>query len=1203
MTVRLSDLIKPEQEALLRAAVGAPSDSTAELEVKADAPSGLEHKADPGLGGAQVLSADDETGVVEALVSITGVEDRVKDIIEPGAYTKTIGKHEPIGVWSHDDKTWVARTEHAQELMPGDLFFKGLTTMDGEPWPAEAGAVKVKARFNLETPHGKAAYSDVKFFQGKTGWSIGYRATKAHRNPRTGVRHIKELDWFEYSPVMVGAASQPMTLSVKSMAQPVDADDTVGLVDDGVLEVLSAPEVKAFVELRDSLGLEVKDRVRTAAGVARYGQPIGSVIIPDTLNKLPAGDLSAGMEVDFQGMGPGGPSDPKPVKGKVTKVSRSGGVTTVTVNGEDHKLRDGSPVEVTAGMPKDAPIRDADLATMIKDATAKGDAEEVRILRGVAGLTPEKRRAALTGAGGSTSGAPQSANGGVKRSAKPGGPGFSHLDGKRDGHDMSRREQAQMREAFDRAGFKPGDSITVSDPVPGNSPRTGELVKVSGAGVTIKVGGTEVEKPWRRIDGVTEAGASSSSGGDATRSGSLASRMRAHEGNTEAAAAAAAKDSPVAKEFPKGTEVTFTARGKEFTGKVTGHEDNGSGAKVVVDSPEVGKIHLDPDRVKKAGGSDDPMDGPDTVDMSDDEIAAELGKLHGRSVSDPKMRERAAERYAELSNERTDRIREGSWKGKPVAGTPRKVIAKDGQLAVDPDDKPAGGSGKKPASKPKPKGPDYGPAPEGVDKDAWAAANDHSLDGLDPEGEDRRTFDRVADEEGVDRDKLVAAAGAIRDDDSPATRDAELAAKFKGDTDSSVREERDHQLDMVTRVGRGTPRGKRAEQAATDAEDELERRKRERAAPAAEKSPAAKRFEGAKSSGIKPAMAKDREAKPATGAAGGFPGWKGQTTADGKYKLRKVGEGKYAIFDAETGRRVDNSNYSKGGAALAVKDIYARKAGADPKNPEAARERDQRADRAASRERSADAAADAKTKEREKLAAVNRRRKARGQAPLLRLPDSMKSIDLAEWTDVELDQKVFDDPTAEVIDDPDDLEGKAAPSLDRSPRQNWVEKNGDLPPYIREVAAAIERDQGLSLDRAIPIAIGRIKKWAAGGGGVDADTVAKAVKTVAQWEALKARAGHKFDSDLLEHLEHKTLAAMDEVDRAWEVLADAGELDTALAIALDDELGAVDEKGLPVFDDDVLDMLTRAAELKSAVDMDNLFTEGAEFKAGLPDFS
>lgn len=77
--------------------------------------------------------------------------------------------------------------------------------------------------------------------------------------------------------------------------------------------------------------------------------------------------------------------------------------------------------------------------------------------------------------------------------------------------------------------------------------------------------------------------------------------------------------------------------------------------------------------------------------------------------------------------------------------------------------------------------------------------------------------------------------------------------------------------------------------------------------------------------------------------------------------------------------------------------------------------------------------------------------------------------------------------------------------LNWSPRENWVEKFGDLPKYIEEVAIGIMKS-GKTREQAIPIAISRIKRWAAGLDGVKADTVAKATVALAQWEALKAKA-------------------------------------------------------------------------------------------------
>jgi hypothetical protein len=77
-------------------------------------------------------------------------------------------------------------------------------------------------------------------------------------------------------------------------------------------------------------------------------------------------------------------------------------------------------------------------------------------------------------------------------------------------------------------------------------------------------------------------------------------------------------------------------------------------------------------------------------------------------------------------------------------------------------------------------------------------------------------------------------------------------------------------------------------------------------------------------------------------------------------------------------------------------------------------------------------------------------------------------------------------------------------SLDESPGKNWVQNAGGLPNYICEIARAIKRT-GKSTSQAIAIAVSRVKKWAAGGDDVDADTRAKAAKALAAWEALKSK--------------------------------------------------------------------------------------------------
>lgn len=84
--------------------------------------------------------------------------------------------------------------------------------------------------------------------------------------------------------------------------------------------------------------------------------------------------------------------------------------------------------------------------------------------------------------------------------------------------------------------------------------------------------------------------------------------------------------------------------------------------------------------------------------------------------------------------------------------------------------------------------------------------------------------------------------------------------------------------------------------------------------------------------------------------------------------------------------------------------------------------------------------------------------------------------------------------------------------LDKSPKHNWVEDAGGLPPYVRKLARGIMKN-GHDLSSAISIAISRIKVWAAGGGKVNATTRAKAAKALAQWEKTKAASHVKMTFD------------------------------------------------------------------------------------------
>lgn len=1054
--VRLSELIDPAAVARLRAAIGeeAPTETppladekadAAPFEVKADTPDVMEHKADPGLGGAQVLEADDETGRVVALVSVTGVEDRVKDTIEPGAYTKTLAAREPIGVWSHDDKTWVARTEHAVELMPGDPFFRDLKTMDGQPWPAKAGAVKVEALFNLETPHGKAAYSDVKFFQGKTGWSIGYRATKATRNPRTGARSIKELDWYEYSPVMVGAASQPMTLSVKSLADAhrVDPDDASGIVD---VESLTEDELGRLGELKAAFGLdlEVKARVRTPEGARQYGQPIGSVIIPDVPGggSVGAKSLKVGMSVDFENPGSGGPGGAKvSVKGKIEKVSRDGNITTITVGGKDHKLVGDSPVKVTDGAPTGGPVSDVELAKMIQSAIANGDKDEVELLRAAAKMKPEDRREALTG---------KPAGGNPPADADP-----------------------------DSFVPKKGDTVIVS-PVGNSNPENGrpaEVVSVEEDGVRVADHVTGKERFVKRSE-VHEA---TGKGADAELAGAGPARTG---GTPKEKEDGPARDKHLAKLHQEASDEELN-ESRELYAAALEEDPADRRTKMIL-----GGIRDEQARRRRVADDAAALVAEQGVVEKDSvrgkQIAAELARIGGKGNKPPasasgserlladRKKAAAAERakmgdskYTKMDDADLESERASLYgkKDKASMDALRDVLRERRARQIE--------DGKRDHQVPR-TDTRAAATPAGKSKAAEALTGvDSLLESLRGEEGDNgpRGWDDQMDEWNntvIDLQKDVAAGKDVS---------ADLTALAK-DLEDNASTSRDDLL--------------------AEAVSEL------RAAAGGSKAPGA--------------YVRPRPEEEGPGR---------QTNQSTQSRSEAAGE-----YAASTRGQLANLERINARDLTELRDRY--KEGSETRAKVQAEIDRRKAEKARAR----DAEADARVKDNQKLAALNKRRRARGQAPLLRLPNEAKSLDLAATSDDDLDALVAADPDVEYDFTPE-VKGSSA-SLDRSPKQNWIEAvGGELPAYVREVARSIEKT-GKTLSAAIRIAIGRIKRWAAGGGDVKPDTIAKAQKAVAEWEALKAKAHLKWDSELLEHLEHKGLALVAAMEAAEDLLVAHG---------------------------------------------------------------
>lgn len=212
-------------------------------------------------------------GVVDALMAVTGVRDDVDDIIVPGAFARTLRERPfPRVCLGHDWNRPIGQTIAVKELLPGDPALPK-TTADGRPWPAEAGALWARVRYNLDTEDGRKAFADALFAEKKSSYSIGYRTRKARR--ADGIRHLHDVDLYEYSQVTVPAMPLATLQSIKSMSGLSDRESPVSLDD-------METKARRYVRNTEFWGLPLgtlilpgmKPRGPKARALARAGKPV-----------------------------------------------------------------------------------------------------------------------------------------------------------------------------------------------------------------------------------------------------------------------------------------------------------------------------------------------------------------------------------------------------------------------------------------------------------------------------------------------------------------------------------------------------------------------------------------------------------------------------------------------------------------------------------------------------------------------------------------------------------------------------------------------------------------------------------------------------------------------------------------------------------------------------------------------------------------
>jgi hypothetical protein len=186
-------------------------------ELKWSDPRGLEWK----VSQPSTTISDEGHGTVITLLSVTGVEDKVHDVIHPGAYADTLTVRTPKILTWHDWTRPVGKCAPVAELAPGDSRLPA-TTPDGAPWPRDGGGLVARVVFNLDTQRGAEAYADAKFYGPDGEWSIGYNVPAGEAKTVKGIRHIRTVDLYEGSMVLWGAAPLARTLAVDPAVDDLD---------------------------------------------------------------------------------------------------------------------------------------------------------------------------------------------------------------------------------------------------------------------------------------------------------------------------------------------------------------------------------------------------------------------------------------------------------------------------------------------------------------------------------------------------------------------------------------------------------------------------------------------------------------------------------------------------------------------------------------------------------------------------------------------------------------------------------------------------------------------------------------------------------------------------------------------------------------------------------------------------------------------
>lgn len=145
------------------------------------------------------VKAVNEDGTIEGYGSVFGVKDSYADVIQKGAFEKSIKAHKeqksmPALLWQHDA---------AQPI--------GVWTEMSE----DSNGLKLKGKLAMDTVKGKEAHALLKM-GALNGLSIGFMTKQAQYDEKTEIRTLTEVEIWETSIVTFPANTKARVTHVKS---------------------------------------------------------------------------------------------------------------------------------------------------------------------------------------------------------------------------------------------------------------------------------------------------------------------------------------------------------------------------------------------------------------------------------------------------------------------------------------------------------------------------------------------------------------------------------------------------------------------------------------------------------------------------------------------------------------------------------------------------------------------------------------------------------------------------------------------------------------------------------------------------------------------------------------------------------------------------------------------------------------------------